>query len=188
MKSITWSLEVIRGRDTGHTYALAPGEMVLGNALNGTPGLDLGRHEGDGPRKMAARQASLRRSEQGLALQDLESPGGTFVNRQRLLPGQSRTLQLGDVIQLGSVQLKVVGPSHPVSPEPISPSAVAPPSKPNPPPPIPSTTTTTVASKASTLPTPFVLASGATCRTWDDFLTISAQRWASLRDELSSGR
>ncbi len=32
------------------------------------------------------------------------------------------------------------------------------------------------------------MASGATCRTWDDFLTVSAQRWAALRDELTSGR
>ena len=29
---------------------------------------------------------------------------------------------------------------------------------------------------------------GTTCRTWDDFLTASAQRWESVRDELTSGR
>ena len=57
---------------------------------------------------MAARQAQLDLSAQGLTIRDLESPGGTFVNRQRLLPGQSRTLQPGDLIQLGGVQLKVV--------------------------------------------------------------------------------
>jgi hypothetical protein len=34
----------------------------------------------------------------------------------------------------------------------------------------------------------FTLATGARCRTWDDFLTVSAQRWAALRDELVSGR
>ena len=38
---------------------------------------------------------------------DLESPGGTFVNQQRLLSGQPRKLSPGDVIQLGGVQLKV---------------------------------------------------------------------------------
>lgn len=189
MKSNTWSLEVIRGQDTGRTYVLAPGETVLGNALNGSPGLDLGRHEGEGPRKMAPRQASLRRSEQGLALQDLDSPGGTFVNRQRLLPGQSRTLQVGDVIQLGGVQLKVVEPSPAATPKATPPSAVPPAPKPSPPPPpIPPATPAPTASKSPTLPAPFVLASGATCRTWDDFLTVSAQRWTSLRDELSSGR
>jgi hypothetical protein len=32
------------------------------------------------------------------------------------------------------------------------------------------------------------MAGGATCRSWDDFLTLAAQRWRSLRDELTSGR
>lgn len=34
----------------------------------------------------------------------------------------------------------------------------------------------------------FTLKAGPTCRSWDDFLAISAQRWADLRDELTSGR
>jgi hypothetical protein len=38
------------------------------------------------------------------------------------------------------------------------------------------------------LPHPFTLAGGASCRTWDDFLTLAAQRWKDLRGELSSGR
>jgi len=29
---------------------------------------------------------------------------------------------------------------------------------------------------------------GAVCKSWDDFLTVSAQRWNDLRDELTSGR
>jgi hypothetical protein len=32
------------------------------------------------------------------------------------------------------------------------------------------------------------MAGGAQCRTWDDFLVLSAQRWAAVRDELMSGR
>ncbi len=36
--------------------------------------------------------------------------------------------------------------------------------------------------------TPFSLAGGAQCRTWDDFLVVAAQNWAALRDELTSGR
>jgi hypothetical protein len=35
---------------------------------------------------------------------------------------------------------------------------------------------------------PFRLANGATCRAWDDFLTVSAQSWSALREELTSGR
>ena len=32
------------------------------------------------------------------------------------------------------------------------------------------------------------MASGAQCRTWDDFLVLSAQSWSQVRDELVSGR
>ena len=41
---------------------------------------------------------------------------------------------------------------------------------------------------AGRLPTAFVMAGGSTCRTWDDFLILAAQRWKELRDELVSGR
>ena len=54
-------------------------------------GIDLGPQEGVSPRRMAARQAILESNGQAITLRDLDSPGGTFVNRQRLLPGQSRT-------------------------------------------------------------------------------------------------
>jgi hypothetical protein len=204
MGSNGWSLEVVRGREAGRVYPLGRGATVLGNALNGVPGLDLAPHEGDSPRRMAARQAQLDLTPQGLTLRDLDSPGGTFVNRQRLLPGQARALQPGDLIQLGGVQLKVVpaAPStsrpapatttttaktRPAAPRP----SAAPASKPTPPPPAsPSTSTIpagTVAA-AGSFPTAFTLATGARCRTWDDFLTVAAQRWGALRDELVSGR
>lgn len=159
-----WSLEVVRGRQAGRSYALTTPETVLGNALSGRAGIDLGDQEGDSPRRMAARQAVLSKTPAGLSVRDLESPGGTFVNRQRVLPGQSVTLRPGDVIQVGGVQLRVVGGSNgrPISPA-ASPTS-APPSS------------------------PFVTKNGAACRTWDDFLRVAAQRWGDLRDELTSSR
>jgi hypothetical protein len=45
----------------------------------------------------------------------------------------------------------------------------------------------TVAS-AGAFPTAFTLATGARCRNWDDFLTVAAQRWEALRDEMETGR
>ncbi len=168
----TWSFEIVRGREVGRIYPVAPGPNVLGSALKGEPGIDLGEQEPTGsPRRMAAKQARADRSPTGLSLVDLDSPGGTFVNRQRLLPGQARRLEPGDLIQLGGVQLKVVTESETPSnvPKPIAPSTVngqhGPPAK------------------------PFVAqTSGATCRTWDDFLTLSAKSWTDLRVELQSGR
>ena len=102
-----WLLEVVRGRDVGRIFPIEPGETVVGNALSGQRGLDLLDQEGNTPRRMAVRHAALICSGQELSLRDLESPGGTFVNQQRLLSGQPRKLSPGDVIQLGSVQLKV---------------------------------------------------------------------------------
>ncbi len=172
-----WSVEVVRGREPGRVFALAKGANVLGNALNGATGLDLSGQEGSSPRRMAPRQAELELSTQGLALRDLESPGGTFVNRQRILPGQTLALQEGDLIQLGGVQLKVVRQEAPASAmlKPTTPPVAAP---------VP----TPAASVAGPLPSAFTLASGARCRSWDDFLTVAAQRWDALRDELVSGR
>src|SRR4051794_38918859 len=92
-----WMLEIIRGRDVGRTFALDRGETVAGNALNGQRGIDLLDQEGNSPRRMAARHAAFACSGHELSIQDLESPGGTFVNQQRLLSGQSRKLSPGDV-------------------------------------------------------------------------------------------
>ncbi len=153
-----WELEVVRGKGVGRYYSLAPGCSVLGNALGGEKGIDLAAEEGASPRRMAARQAELVTDGQALSVRDLDSPGGTFVNSQRVLPGQSRALREGDLIQLAGVQLRVV------SRMPVVTAAIGP------------------------LSTPYHSASGATCRTWDDFLTASSKDWPGLRDELISGR
>ncbi len=160
-----WALEVVRGKDEGRVFALGAGEVVLGNAPGDRGGLDLASQEAPAsPRRMAARHASLECSPGGLSVRDLESPGGTFVNRQRVLPGQAKPLQPGDVIQLGGVQLKVVDSR--------SASAPSPPPRP--------------AAKPGLFA--YSIPGGPTCRTWDDFLTASAQRWEALREELVSGR
>src|SRR3954447_15007253 len=116
-----WALEVVRGRESGRVYSLGRGETVLGNAPAGEAGIDLSAHEGDSPRRMAARQAQLDLTPQGLTVRDLDSPGGTFVNRQRLLPGQARLLQPNDLLQLGGVQVKVVAVAPPApKPSPVA--------------------------------------------------------------------
>lgn len=165
-----WGLEVVRGREAGRVFALDRGRSVLGNALGGEAGVDLGDQEGASPRRMAGKQATVDCSAEGLTLRDLDSPGGTFVNRQRLLPGQARRLEAGDLIQLAGLQLRIVARTA-KRPKETVPTALPPP-----------------AAKAGGLPAPFLLATGAVCRNWDDFLTVSAQNWGALRDELSTGR
>ena len=162
-----WALEVVRGREPGRVFPLVGSleEIVLGNAPADARGIDLASQEGENPpRRMAPRHASLAWSGAGIALRDLESPGGTFLNRQRILPGQARPLAEGDVIQLGGVQLRVVGAK-------ANGSATPPAHRP-----------------APTSAFAYSIAGGPTCRSWDDFLTASTQRWGTLRDELASGQ
>src|SRR5438309_1172298 len=43
-----------------------------------------------------------------LTVEDLNSSNGTFVNRERVYPGQPRQLFLGNTIQIGTVHMKVI--------------------------------------------------------------------------------
>ncbi len=160
-----WSLEVVRGAAVGHRYVLGPGDVVLGNARHGDPGIDLGEQERASPRRMAAKQATLRVSQNSLALRDLDSPGGTFLNQRRIPPGSTEPLNEGDVIQLGGVQLRVSRGNATSPPRQEMAPRIAPSS-----------------------PFLFSLKTGQSARSWDDFLAISSQSWVSLRDELTSGR
>ncbi|MBV9125245.1 MAG: FHA domain-containing protein, partial [Planctomycetes bacterium] len=56
----------------------------------------------------SSRQHALIHFEEGkLEIEDLNSSNGTFVNRAKIYPGQKRGLNPNDVIQIGTVQLKV---------------------------------------------------------------------------------
>lgn len=173
-----WHLEVVQGREPGRRYLLSDGETLLGNALGATPGVDLADQESPtSPRRMAARQSSLLIRGGNAEIRDHESPGGTFVNRQRVFVGQSRKLQPGDRIQVGSVQL-VVGRETMVT------STSATPSRPN----LTDPTADERPTSSGEMRQPYRFEGGPICRCWDDFLTLAAQRWELVRDELSSGR
>lgn len=162
MKTNSVSLEVVRGNSIGRRYVLVGQTITLGNRLNGALGIDLSTEEGSGPRKMSGRHALIERAGSGLSLRDLDTPGGTFVNRQRVLPGQARALQSGDVVQLGGVQLKLLeeGATHSKAPAPVE----------------------------ETPGFAFEVTTGVVCRNWDELLTAAAQRWSVLRDHLESGK
>ena len=168
-KSSDWTLAVVRGARVGQVFPLAEGDLTLGNRSPRAADpafLGLLDQEGSSPRKMAAEHATLSRSAAGWTIRDLETPGGTFVNNRRVLPGVAQPLAEGDVIQLGSVQLRLTGGQG---------RAVEPPPRPSS---EPSATGFLYQSSVS----------GTICRNWDDFLTLSAQRWEELRDDLIAGR
>jgi len=183
-----WSLNVVRGRAVGQEYLLDLGETILGNACSGERGLELADQEVNSPRKMAARHAMLLSTNDELTIRDLESPGGTFVNQQRLLSGQARRLVPGDVIQLGGIQLAV---KHNAASPPTAAGAragnAAVVAAPAPSVSAPAARSSLPASPGR-LSLPFSTAGGAQCRSWDDFLVLAAQSWPALRDELTSGR
>jgi hypothetical protein len=204
-----WSLAVVRGREVGRVYALPEGETLIGNFLKGAAGLDLAAQEGTTPRRMEARHAAITLSGHELAIRDLETPGGTFVNQRRLLSGQALRLKAGDVIQLGGVQLRVANlntvpepapaPAHSIqttapSRQARSDPAASPNSRPLAPQAAPAPGQVVRGAGQSSpsaggrLSIAFALAGGPSCRTWDDFLVLAAQRWNDLRDELTSGR
>ncbi|MDG3005560.1 FHA domain-containing protein [Paludisphaera mucosa] len=187
-----WILEVSKGREPGRRYSLDHGETTIGNAPWSAAYLSLADQEGESPRRMATKQAALVLGDDRLSIRDLDSPGGTFVNRQRLFTNQERALAAGDVIQVGAVQL-VVRSEAASKPEPAKPArptngTVKPAPTPPPAPPPQPKAAPPPASRTAPLAAPYAFPDGSTGRTWDDFLTLSAQRWAMVRDELDSGR
>jgi tetratricopeptide (TPR) repeat protein len=100
-------LVVVRGLRPGVEYALREGVNIIGRGDDTAVEVDLESQEADGRVWSSRRHALLTCKEGRLALTDLNSANGTFVNRTRLAPGQEHPVQPGDVIQVGSVQLRV---------------------------------------------------------------------------------
>ncbi|MGC4045310.1 MAG: FHA domain-containing protein [Armatimonas sp.] len=81
---------------SGERHALAS-EMLIGRALT-----DDILVTGEG---ISAQHARLTVRGVHVYLEDLDTPGGTFVNEERLRPGDARALKAGDQIRIGTVPL-----------------------------------------------------------------------------------
>jgi hypothetical protein len=100
-------LVVIRGQRINEDYAIYEGENYVGRADEKAVDIDLEDQEPP-ERIWSSRQHALIHFHDGvLVLEDLNSTNGTFVNRLRVHPGQKRFLQVNDVIQIGTVQMRV---------------------------------------------------------------------------------
>ncbi len=100
-------LVVTRGQKINEEFPLFEGENFIGRADEKPVDIDL-EHQEHPERVWSSRQHAVITLEQGLmTIEDLNSSNGTFVNRSRIATGDKYPLSPGDVIQVGTVQLKV---------------------------------------------------------------------------------
>jgi pSer/pThr/pTyr-binding forkhead associated (FHA) protein len=101
-------LRVLRGLKLHVEFPVYEGDTYIGRRDDEPVDIDLGDQEPADRIWSSRRHARLTFADGLLTLEDLHSMNGTFVNRHRLYPGQKRSLSAGDVIQIGTVQLKVL--------------------------------------------------------------------------------
>ena len=102
-------LVVQRGLKIGEEFALFPGENYVGRADEKPVDIDLTFQEPE-DRVWCSRQHALLAYDDTtgtLTIEDLNSANGTFVNRERVYPGQPKPLFAGNTIQIGTVHLRV---------------------------------------------------------------------------------
>ncbi len=101
-------LVVVRGERLNVAYPILEGKNYIGRAAEQPVDIDLDGQEAV-ERIWTSRQHAVITWDRGeLILEDLNSLNGTFVNRSRIHPGQQRVLKADDIVQIGTVQLKVV--------------------------------------------------------------------------------
>jgi hypothetical protein len=101
-------LVVLRGQKRNVEYPIYEGQNFVGRADEKPVDIDLEDQEPP-DRVWSSRQHACIFLENGeLSIEDLNSSNGTFVNRARIYPGQKKMLAVNDVVQIGTVQLKVV--------------------------------------------------------------------------------
>ena len=100
-------LVVIRGQKINAEYPVYEGLNFIGRADEKPVDIDLEDQEPP-DRIWSSRQHAFITYENGsLTIEDLNSSNGTFVNRARIYPGQKCPLNVGDVVQIGTVQMKL---------------------------------------------------------------------------------
>ena len=101
-------LLVLRGQKRNVEYPLYEGLNFLGRADEKPVDIDLEDQEPPDRVWTSRQHACISIEENQMFIEDLNSANGTYVNRTRVYPGQKRPLGVNDVIQIGTVQLKVL--------------------------------------------------------------------------------
>jgi pSer/pThr/pTyr-binding forkhead associated (FHA) protein len=101
-------LLVLRGQKRNVEYPIYEGQNFVGRADEKPVDIDLEDQEPP-DRIWSSRQHAVIAYENGrMTIEDLNSSNGTFVNRAKIYPAQPQPLKVNDVIQIGTVQLKLI--------------------------------------------------------------------------------
>jgi hypothetical protein len=106
--SIRPKLVVLRGMRIDTEYPVYEGRNTVGRFADKPVDIDLVSQES--PEQIwCSRQHAVVIFEKGnVLIEDLNSLNGTWVNGVRIYAGQPRQLRPGDVVQIGTVQMKLV--------------------------------------------------------------------------------
>jgi pSer/pThr/pTyr-binding forkhead associated (FHA) protein len=101
-------LIVMRGNRIGVEYPVYQGRNTIGRFADRPVDIDLLSQEAV-EQIWCSRQHAVATYEKGVVvIEDLNSLNGTWVNGTRVPPGQKRQLRTGDIVQIGTVQMKFV--------------------------------------------------------------------------------
>ena len=100
-------LVVIRGLKLNVEYPVYEGQNFIGRSDENPVDIDLDDQEPQERSWISRQHAVITFANDELTVEDLNSANGTYVNRGRVAPGQKRGLAPDDVVQVGTIHLKV---------------------------------------------------------------------------------
>jgi hypothetical protein len=101
-------LLVLRGQRRNVEYPLYEGLNFVGRADEKPVDIDLEDQEPPDRIWCSRQHACISFEDNQLSIEDLNSANGTYINRAKIYPGQKKSLNVNDIIQIGNVQLKVI--------------------------------------------------------------------------------
>ncbi len=101
-------LYVVRGQKPKVEFPILGGLNFIGRADDKPVDIDLEDQENP-ERVWASRQhAVIEFEDNKMTIEDLNSSNGTFLNRNKIYPGQKMPLKANDMVQIGNIQMKVM--------------------------------------------------------------------------------
>jgi hypothetical protein len=101
-------LRVLRGQKLNHEYPIYEGVNYLGRRDDEPIDIDLEDQEPADRIWTSRKHAAIHFLNGVLEIEDLNSLNGTFVNRTRVAPGHRRALAINDIVQVGTIQMRIL--------------------------------------------------------------------------------